>query len=338
MRGRHHLPVFLAYTAASLLLLGYLARQMGGEFMFASVYRVSAVFATGSELVAGDDVTISGLRVGKVESLSPRAQGADVQLVIHSEYAPVFNDARAVIHSKNLLGETYVELHRGHSHVPLPSGARLGLERTLSPVELDQVLDVLGPEVRTRLAILINTLGQTTAGRGTDLGQQAADLKVLATSLETIASSLSQSSVQLDSLLVSLRKVLQTLAAWHAEFKALITDWDRLMRTLASREQELMGTIREQDRVMAIFDQVLSGGAARDLHDAIAESPAALDNADHYLTRGTQIFPRVSREAPSISALFFELASVMSNTDSEGNHMWRVYNEGASFPGSTPQP
>jgi virulence factor Mce-like protein len=333
MRSRRALPVFLAYAVVSLVVLGYLARQMGGEFMFAPAYRVSAVFATGSQLVPGDDVTISGLRVGKVESIEPRSQGALVGLLLHAEYAPIYDDARAVIHAKNLLGETYVELNRGRSRAPLPDGARLGLERTLTPVELDQVLDVLGPEVRTRLAILINTLGQATAGRGPDLGRQAADLKVLAGSLETIAHSLARNSTQLDSLLISLRKVLQTLAAWHAEFKALITDWDRLMRTLAAREQQLMGTIREQDRVMAIFDQALSGGAARDLHDALAGAPAAINSTDHYLALSRQVFPRVGREAPSISALFFELASVMSNTDAEGNHMWRVYNEGASFPG-----
>jgi ABC-type transporter Mla subunit MlaD len=70
MRSRSNLPVFLAYALVSLLVVGYLAAQMGGEFVLGG-YRVTAAFHTGAELVAGYDVTMAGLRVGKVESLSP---------------------------------------------------------------------------------------------------------------------------------------------------------------------------------------------------------------------------------------------------------------------------
>ena len=70
MRGKKNLPIFLGYALISLLTLAYLATQMGGEFFLQSAYHVKAVFATGAQLVKGDDVTISGLRAGKVESLN----------------------------------------------------------------------------------------------------------------------------------------------------------------------------------------------------------------------------------------------------------------------------
>ena len=60
MRRRTNLPVLLAYIAVCLLVLGLLGTQMGGEFLLRPAYRVTAVFATGAQLVAGDDVTIDG--------------------------------------------------------------------------------------------------------------------------------------------------------------------------------------------------------------------------------------------------------------------------------------
>ncbi|TMF52393.1 MAG: MCE family protein, partial [Chloroflexi bacterium] len=55
-----------------------------------------------------------GLRVGKVESLTPLAGATRVSMLLHHDFTPVFKDARAVIRQKNLLGETYVELNRGN--------------------------------------------------------------------------------------------------------------------------------------------------------------------------------------------------------------------------------
>ena len=328
MRSKTNLPVFLAYGLVSLLVLGYLARQMGGEFFLQSAYHVRAAFATGSQLVPGDDVTLSGLRVGRVDSVQPAASGASVDLVIHSDFAPLYQDARAVVRAKNLLGETYVELNRGSSSSgPLADGGAIPAEHTLTPVEVDQVLNVLGPDVRQRLALLINTLGEATAGRGGDLNLSAVELREVATDLQTTAKSLAGNQEHLDRLIASLRKILDTLAAWHKEFAALVTDWDRLMKTLYEKESDLKGTFVEQDRVLAIFDQALAGTSPNDLHQALAEAPAALDHANHYLDDADRVFGVLAQpqHAWAIAMLFNELASVMSWTDANGNHRWRVY-------------
>ena len=188
--------------------------------------------------------------------------------------------------------------------------------------------------------MVINSLGQATAGRGPDMNAAAADLSSVATDLRVLAHTLASNSDHLDALIADLRKVMDTLAAWHADFRAMITDWDHVMATLASREQNLKGTIVEQDRVMAILDQALSGGAAQQLHGAIAEGPATIDNANHYLADSTRVFGVVQSDTPGIAQLFNELASVMSGiggAQEDGPdkgktvHMWRVYCAGNVF-------
>jgi virulence factor Mce-like protein len=333
VRSKTNLPVFVGYAVISLIVLGYLATQMGGEFMLQSPYHFKAVFASGSQLVPGDDVTIAGLRVGRVDALHPGSGATVADLVIHQDYAPLYRDARAVIEVKNLLGEAYVDINRGSSNQgPMPDGGTIPVSRTLVPVEVDQVLDALNPDVRQQLATVINTLGEATAGQGANLGAQAPDLAAIAASLKTLAQTLATNAAHLDSLISSLAKVLETLAAWHSQFRALITDWDQLMRTLASRETALQGTISEQDRVMSIFDQALAGQAAPNLHSAIAQGPGALDSVDHYLNNSVTVFGELSdpKTTGAIGALFLELSSVMSYTEPNGQHHWRVYTVGVT--------
>src|SRR4029077_7323785 len=143
-------------------------------------YRVSAIFKTGAELVAGDDVTMSGLRVGKVEAMTPVDGGTRITLRLHRDFTPVFKDARAIIRQKNLLGEAYVEVNLGTASLGgLQDGGTIALDHTLAPVEVDQVLNALDPQVRDQLNLVINTLGQATAGRGSDMNASAADLSAV---------------------------------------------------------------------------------------------------------------------------------------------------------------
>jgi phospholipid/cholesterol/gamma-HCH transport system substrate-binding protein len=326
VRSRTNAPVCLAYAAVCLIALGVLATQMGGEFLLRPAYRVVATFATGAQLVAGDEVTIDGFPVGRVESLRPVDGGAEVGLQLHPEYAPLFRDARAMVKSKNLLGETYVELNRGTPQAgPLADGGRIDLQHTLIPVEVSQVLDVLDASTRDRLVVLINELGESVQGRGQDLNASAGDLRDVAQSLETIAQAVASQSGHLDALLMDLRKVLDTLAAYHSQLRQLVADWDKLMRTLASRESDLQGVVVQEDRVVSILDQALAGGNAQGLHNAIAEAPALIDNTNHYLVNGQVIFSDLNADSPAISDVFNRLASVMSGTDPQGDNMWRVY-------------
>jgi virulence factor Mce-like protein len=334
VRSRANFPVFIAYVVVGLLATAFLAAQMGGEFAFGG-YRVNAVFKTGADLVPGDDVTMSGLRVGKVERLSPMAGATDVSMLLHSDFTPVFKDARAVIRQKNLLGETYIELNRGTASAGgIKDGGTIDEQHTLTPVEVDQVLNALDPQVRDQLNIVINTLGQATAGRGQDMNASSSDISSIAVDLEALAHTLANNSDHLDALIADLRKVMETLAAWHANFRAMIADWDHVMATLASREQNLQGTIVEQDRVLSILDQALGNGGAQQLHGAIAEGPVAIDNANHYLGGAATVYDVVQQDTPGIKQLFIELASALSGighpnepgtNPNDWVHMWRIY-------------
>jgi len=325
MRSRWNLPFFLAYTVAALAVLGYLFMHMGGEFVFHSSYSVAADFTTASDLVSGDDVTISGVPVGRVASVQLIQGGARVHMQLDEQYAPLFQDSRAMINIKNLLNESYVELYRGTAPSgQLPQGGIIPSSRTLTPVELSQVLDVLKPDVRQQLTSIINNLGESVAGQGQNLNSTAGTLRVTSQALDGIAHAVANQQVNLGSLITSLSKVLATLAAWHQQLKALVADWDGVMRALAQHEQQLQGLVVNENQVMTILDQALAGNSTA-LHTAIQSSPQLINSANTYAANGGVAFGQISQQVKSINELFYELASVFSATDSQGHHYWRIY-------------
>src|SRR5207244_2676498 len=124
----------------------------------------------------------------------------------------LFHDARAVIRQKNLLGETYVEVNRGSAaQGRIADGGTIDQDHTLAPVEVDEVLNALDPQVRDQLNLVINTLGQATAGRGQDMNASAGDLSSLALDLKTLAHTLASNSDHLDALIADLHRQRQPL-------------------------------------------------------------------------------------------------------------------------------
>ena len=325
MRSRWNLPIFVGYAAAAAAVLGYLFLHMGGAFTFQPSYQLTADFTNASNLVPGDDVTVSGVTVGRVAAVQPIQGGAQVSMQMQQQYAPVYRDARAMVKIKNVLDESYVELYRGNATAgPLPEGGTIPRSRTLTPIELAQVLNVLNPDTRTQLASLINNLGASVQGRGQTLNSTAGTLKVTAQALDGIAHAVAHQQVNLGSLITTLSKVLATLAAWHQQLRALVGDWDGVMRALAQHEQQLQGLVVNENQVMSILDQALAGNAGS-LNSALRQTPQLIDNANGYTSKGQIIFGKLEANTAPISQLFYELASVFSATDSQGNHYWRVY-------------
>jgi phospholipid/cholesterol/gamma-HCH transport system substrate-binding protein len=310
-----------------MVVLALMIRSMSsGLSLGGSSYTVHADFADASNLVSGDDVDVSGVRVGHVSSITPTGAGAVATLAIAQAHAPLGTDATAMIRAKNLLGEAYVELTPGDpSQGAIPDGGTLPRAQTLTPVEVSQVLDALNPSVRDKLVMTINSLGQGLTGRGSDLNAQAADFRALGSDVQTLSGALAPDSAQLGDLVATLDKVIRVLATYHSQFRGVITDWDSVMQSLAAREQDLEGTFSGEDQLMSTLEAAMAGPSAADLNQAIQGAPHDLNTLSAYSAVGTPAYTDLAAIAPYIDGLFYELGSVMSAHTATGQHMWRVY-------------
>src|SRR6478735_8490490 len=114
--------IAVGFTLSCFGLILFLWIAFGGPIpLKPESYRVTAYFPEATQLAVESDVRIGGVSVGKVKEiqLAPpdeRVNGKDTTeavIEIEPEFAPISNDARAILRQKTLLGETYVELTSG---------------------------------------------------------------------------------------------------------------------------------------------------------------------------------------------------------------------------------
>ena len=90
-------------------------------------------------------------RQGRRKELDPHGNRTLATIELDRKFAPLRNDAQAILRQKTLLGETYVELTPGTPEQTIPEGGRLPQRRRSQPtVELDEIFDGRSTRRRAR--------------------------------------------------------------------------------------------------------------------------------------------------------------------------------------------
>ncbi|WP_051341864.1 MCE family protein [Pseudonocardia spinosispora] len=130
----------------------------------------------GTQLIAGADVKVRGVRVGEVRSVSTSASGASAQLALDPDSVQLVPaNVTARLLPKTLFGERYVDLSiPARPAPPITAGAVIPPDRSSSAIEVAQVMDHLLPTLEAvrpaQLASTLGALSQALHGRGTTLG------------------------------------------------------------------------------------------------------------------------------------------------------------------------
>ncbi|HBR69135.1 MAG TPA: outer membrane lipid asymmetry maintenance protein MlaD [Rhodospirillaceae bacterium] len=123
-------------VAGTFLAFGY---DKGGMGVGTDGYEVTADFSGIGGLKPGDEVQISGVKVGTVTTveLLPGSYLARVHMNIDSNYK-LPADTAAMISSESLLGGLYLSLEPGAQEEMIPGGGRI--QYTQAPQNLEQLL------------------------------------------------------------------------------------------------------------------------------------------------------------------------------------------------------
>ena len=125
---------------------------------------ITAYFTTATAIYPGDEVRVSGVKVGTIKSIQPQGTQAKMTLKVdHGVSVPA--DAKAVIVASNLVAARYVQLSPAYrdSGPVMRDGAVIPVERTAVPVEWD--------EVKAQLMRLATDLGPKSGVSGTSVGR-----------------------------------------------------------------------------------------------------------------------------------------------------------------------
>nr|WP_225957177.1 MCE family protein [Amycolatopsis lexingtonensis] len=135
--------IFIAVTAIATTLLAVSITNTG----VGASERYTAKFLDATSLNVGDDVRISGVRVGQVESLDISDHNRALVAFSLDQGRRLPADVKAVIKYRNMVGQRYIALERGSTATreQLPEGGEIPLERTTPALDLTDLFNGFKP-------------------------------------------------------------------------------------------------------------------------------------------------------------------------------------------------
>jgi phospholipid/cholesterol/gamma-HCH transport system substrate-binding protein len=239
----------------------------------------------------GQAVTISGVRVGQIGSVTLEDGVAVAKLRIEKRYARFYPDATVLLRPKTPLKDMVAEIDPGsrNAGAPLRDGALLRTDRTAPDVNLDEILASLDRDSRDYLNLLVSDGAQALGGDG---GRQLADV-----------------FRQFEPLSRHVAKASRLVAQRRAHLKRLVGNLSKLSTELGARDQDIARFVRGSASVFRRFANQTSNlqSTVELLPSTLATSSSALAKVDRLGTtlRSTAINldPTAKSLEPALRAL-----------------------------------
>ena len=243
-----------AAVAALIALAAVLVIVLSGG---SKSYVIKMELADADGLRQSSPVAIGGQDVGTI-SMSVRHARVIVTMNINPADGPVGRDATASVASVNLLGQKRIELFKGNVADRAPSGYMLPAANVSVTTDLDQVLDVLAPDVRARLGILINEAGTAFAGRQADFSQMLLQLPPDLHAGVQLLNGISADNHTLADLVQSSDGFITQLAQQRSQLVHVVKVLGQASTTVAERRAELASTLAQAPPALATLQTFLN--------------------------------------------------------------------------------
>jgi virulence factor Mce-like protein len=185
--------------------------------------------------------------VGKVSTVElGRGNSTVAQLQIDPRYSPIPRDTRAILRTKTLLGETYVELTPGNraTGAPLADGGTLPEKQVRQQVTIDQIFSAFDAETRKGFQNWQQGAAASLAGRGGDVNDAFGNLPSFTDSADQMLTVLNSEGAAVRTLVRDTGAVFNALTARDNQLRSLITNSNAVFQTTAERNQQLAETFQ----------------------------------------------------------------------------------------------
>ncbi|HUH70906.1 MAG TPA: MCE family protein [Mycobacterium sp.] len=202
---------------------------------WATKVRYQALFSEAGGLAVGNAVTVSGIKVGTVSSVSLSKGDALVTFMINGN-VPLGSQTSAHIRTGTLLGERVLTLDSAGSGTLRPM-AVIPVSRTSSPYSLTEAVSDLTTNTAGTNTVSLNQSLDTLSAT---LDQIAPQLGPTFDGLTRLSRSLNSRNEKLGDLFKSASDVTGILSERSQQVNALILNADDLLQVLAARRQEIV--------------------------------------------------------------------------------------------------
>lgn len=257
--GRRRVTTIVAVALVALLVAGgaYMVRQL-----YFGPRTISAIFTSATGIYPGDEVRVSGVEVGSIESITP--EGTHTRMVLNIDRdIPVPADAKAVIVAPNLVAARYVQLTPAYrtSGPTMPDDTVIPLDRTAVPVEWDEVKEQL-----TRLS--------------TDLGPQSGvDGTSVSRFIDSAANAMEGNGEKLRETISQLSGVARVLAEGSGNVVDIIENLQTFVTALKGSNEQV---VLFQNRLATLTSVV--DGSRSDLDAALKNLSVAVVDVQRFVS------------------------------------------------------
>ncbi|MGI8428522.1 MAG: MlaD family protein [Solirubrobacteraceae bacterium] len=233
--------VLFALSCVGLLLFLWLS--FGGTLpLNAQGYRIRVSFQNADQLATQADVRVAGVSIGRVigKSLDPQGNRTIATIQIDTKFAPIRQDARAILREKTILGETYVAMTRGTPNSPaVADGGLLSRGHVTHAVQLDEVYNTFDAGTRRAFRGWQQQLARTVRGNDQNLNSVLGNLPPFAADATDVLRVLDIQHVAVERLLQNGGTVFGALNASPAALHNLITTAQTTFATTAANHTAL---------------------------------------------------------------------------------------------------
>jgi virulence factor Mce-like protein len=244
---------------------------------------VTAHFPQSIGIFVGSDVTIMGVPVGRVKSITPEGNSVKVVMSYSGDYK-LPADVKAAIITPTLVADRFVQLVPAYSGGPaLSDGGDIPLARSVVPVEMDRIYrslneltTSLGPNGANKdgaLAKVLKSTADSLEGNG-KLGHDAI------ANLADAARTLGDNSPELFATVESLAQVTDTLASNDKDVSRFLKDLAKVSDNLAGESDELKEALDAIARAVSVTQGFV--------HDNKTLLASDLDRLSHTLSSITK--------------------------------------------------
>ena len=227
--------------------------------------KITAYFSSATAIYPGDEVRVSGIKVGTIDSIQPQGTRTKISMRV-DRGVPVPADAKAVIVAQNLIAARYVQLtpaYRKATGGPrMASGAVIPEERTAVPVEWD--------EVKNQIMRLSTDLGPNGKLSTTSLGRF----------IDSAASAMDGNGEKLRRTLAELSGVTRVLGEGSGNITDIIKNLQTVVTVLKSSNTQI---VQFQDRLATLTSVVNDSNS--DLDGAVANLSVAIGDVQRFIAQ-----------------------------------------------------
>jgi phospholipid/cholesterol/gamma-HCH transport system substrate-binding protein len=230
------LTKFLIFAVITLLctalLGGTIANRIGG-----STTDYSARFTDATGVNPGDEIRISGVRVGQVNDIKlVDRKVAQVDFSVRDDIA-LPKSTQATIKYRNLIGQRYIALEQGvGAPERLPEDGIIPLEQTRPAVNLTQLFNGFRPLLA---AISPNDVNQLSFELVQVLQGEGGTVTSLLARTATLTSTIADKDAVIGSVIDNLNASLDTINARDTEFTQLVMTVRQLVAGLSSDRKSI---------------------------------------------------------------------------------------------------